>query len=139
MLITEKDLCTGCGVCSNVCHVNAMKMVLSEKGFLYPEVDDALCVNYKQCTKRTRNNGQGISCAIVNSRKGNIVFDVIRRRLTAIEKTMEEAIRGNRSLVRPWPANEKASKPWNSYIYNKNDALLEFCKPYKIPMKMILD
>lgn len=95
--------------------------------------------SYRSFEFRTRNDEKGISCVIINSSKGNMVFDVIRQQLIVVEKTMEEAIRGNRSLIRPWPANEKESEFWNSYIHNENDALLEFCKPYKTPMKMMLD
>lgn len=58
MLITDKDLCTGCGVCSNMCHVKATKMVSPDKGFMYSGVDDTLCVNCKQCIKKCHINNQ---------------------------------------------------------------------------------
>lgn len=61
MLITEKGLCTGCSVCLNVCYANAIKMISSEKDFLYPEVDVALCVNCKQCMKKCPINKQNIA------------------------------------------------------------------------------
>ena len=53
-----------------------------------------------------------------------MVFDDIRQQLTVVEKNMEETIRGICSLVRSWPANEKASEFWNSYIHNENDVRL---------------
>lgn len=95
--------------------------------------------SYRSFDFRTRNDEKGISCVIINSDKGNRVFEAIRNQLTVVEKTMEEAIRGNRSLVSPWPANEKAAEFWKSYIQNGNDALLQFCKPYKTSKKMMLD
>lgn len=45
-----KDCC-GCGACLNVCPVNAIKMQENEIGFIYPNVDEELCIGCSQCRK----------------------------------------------------------------------------------------
>lgn len=95
--------------------------------------------SYRSFDFKTRNDEKGISCVIINSNRGMKAFDAIRQQLIVVEKSMEEAIRGNRSLIRPWSASEMASEFWDSYSQNGNNALLQFCKPYKTPKKMILD
>lgn len=47
----EKWQCTGCGVCFNMCPVNAIEMKSDEKGFLYPKIDDSLCIECGGCDK----------------------------------------------------------------------------------------
>lgn len=46
------DLCTGCGACSEICPVHAIKMEKDKEGFLKPVVDSAKCVNCELCTKK---------------------------------------------------------------------------------------
>lgn len=45
----EKKYCNGCGVCVEVCPVNAIKMIEDKEGFLYPEIDESKCINCKKC------------------------------------------------------------------------------------------
>ena len=52
MLITEHELCTGCGVCANICPQKAIKMTSSKRGFLYPAVDDNICIHCNRCIKQ---------------------------------------------------------------------------------------
>lgn len=51
MLNCKKKNCTGCGVCAYSCPKRAIKMETSVEGFLYPEVDSALCVDCGLCNK----------------------------------------------------------------------------------------
>ena len=44
----KKDCC-GCTACYNACGVNAIEMKADEKGFLYPVVNQAKCVNCGKC------------------------------------------------------------------------------------------
>lgn len=50
-MICDKDKCTGCFACYNICPKNAIKMVEDEYGYIYPVIDDKLCVNCKLCQK----------------------------------------------------------------------------------------
>ena len=61
MWIEKKD-CTGCGACSNICPVNAIKMVEDECGFMYPKIDNEKCINCGAC-KRT--------CPVFEKRKNS--------------------------------------------------------------------
>ncbi len=44
----EKELCTGCGVCANICSQSAIKMREDSNGFLYPHVDED-CIECGKC------------------------------------------------------------------------------------------
>lgn len=44
----KHDLCTGCGVCENVCPSKAITTIVKDGRFL-PEINDALCKNQKGC------------------------------------------------------------------------------------------
>lgn len=47
----EKKECTGCGACSNICPVNAIKMVEDECGFKYPQIDNKKCIDCGACNR----------------------------------------------------------------------------------------
>ena len=59
----ERDLCSGCGACEDVCPVHAISIRRDEFGFLRPKVDENLCVNCGLCAKR---------CTVLNPRYRNI-------------------------------------------------------------------
>lgn len=39
----NKEECTGCGACCNICSMRCIEMVADEKGFLYPHIDIQKC------------------------------------------------------------------------------------------------
>ena len=44
-MINPKDSkCCGCGACSDVCPVSAIRMITADDGFVYPEVDGHTCI-----------------------------------------------------------------------------------------------
>ncbi len=43
--------CCGCTACLNACPVSAISMKPNNEGFLYPVVDESLCVNCNKCEK----------------------------------------------------------------------------------------
>ena len=43
--------CTGCGVCKNVCPVNAIQMIANEEGFLHPVIKDN-CIDCGLCANK---------------------------------------------------------------------------------------
>ncbi len=55
--LIDKSYCCGCASCESICPHHAIEMREDEKGFLYPHVNDALCVNCNLCDK---------ACPIIN-------------------------------------------------------------------------
>lgn len=49
--ICDKNLCTGCMACVNICSHNALSMESDIEGFLYPQVDQTKCVDCGLCVK----------------------------------------------------------------------------------------
>jgi coenzyme F420-reducing hydrogenase beta subunit len=50
-MLIEKEKCTGCGVCSNICPNSCIDMVSDSEGFLYPSTDLNNCINCGVCEK----------------------------------------------------------------------------------------
>lgn len=49
--ITEKLTCSGCHACYNACPKNCITMEADDEGFLYPNIDQATCINCGRCKK----------------------------------------------------------------------------------------
>ncbi len=47
--ICEKELCTGCGACQNICKQNAIVMKYDSEGFIYPVINQEVCINCGIC------------------------------------------------------------------------------------------
>lgn len=45
------DKCTGCGACANCCPHDAITMELDKEGFIFPSIDEKLCINCGKCFK----------------------------------------------------------------------------------------
>lgn len=95
--------------------------------------------SYRSFDFKTRNVEKGISSCIINTGKGQKLFESIRDEFVVVEKELDEAIRGNRSLIRPWSANKKADEFWKLYEEKENEALYQFCQPFHISKRMWLD
>ncbi|MBE6052186.1 MAG: 4Fe-4S dicluster domain-containing protein [Clostridium sp.] len=50
-MLCQKEDCTGCEACFNICKNNAIKMIEDEVGFFYPEINEELCLNCNLCSK----------------------------------------------------------------------------------------
>lgn len=50
-IYSEKNMCCGCTACCEACPVNAVTMKKDRHGFVYPEVDDTICINCGKCKK----------------------------------------------------------------------------------------
>lgn len=48
-LFDEKSECCGCSACMAVCPRSAIIMVEDEEGFLYPFINDKLCIKCHLC------------------------------------------------------------------------------------------
>lgn len=46
-----KGMCSGCMACMNVCGSNAIEMRMDKKGFLYPVINNQLCIDCGKCAK----------------------------------------------------------------------------------------
>ena len=51
ILFNSKEECCGCSACFNICPTGAIQMVPDEEGFLYPEINAALCTECGLCKK----------------------------------------------------------------------------------------
>lgn len=52
MIICDKELCTGCGLCSSTCPVHCITMEEDKYVFLYPVINPDKCINCGKCKKR---------------------------------------------------------------------------------------
>lgn len=50
-MICEKNKCTGCFACYNICPKNAITMKEDEFGYIYPNIDKEKCINCNLCKK----------------------------------------------------------------------------------------
>lgn len=48
-LFQKKEDCCGCSACASICGKHAISMQPDEEGFLYPHIDESLCVSCGQC------------------------------------------------------------------------------------------
>ena len=51
VLFDDKKKCCGCSACMNVCPKKAIKMKRDTEGFVYPKIDERLCVECGACKK----------------------------------------------------------------------------------------
>lgn len=51
MELCDREHCTGCSACANVCPARAIQMVVAEDGFAYPEIGASHCTNCGMCRK----------------------------------------------------------------------------------------
>lgn len=49
--ICSKEKCTGCLACYNVCHNKAIKLEKDSCGFVYPQIDQSICIDCGMCVK----------------------------------------------------------------------------------------
>lgn len=62
----EQDMdCCGCSACQCICPRHAISMVENKEGFLYPLIDESLCVECKMCQR---------VCPVFNFENDNIRF-----------------------------------------------------------------
>lgn len=47
----NKGFCCGCGVCAEICPVNAISMEQDEKGAVYPRIDEEKCIHCYKCQR----------------------------------------------------------------------------------------
>lgn len=50
--ILNRNLCTGCRMCEQICPVQAIKMIENEEGFIEPQIDNEKCIKCGLCAKK---------------------------------------------------------------------------------------
>ncbi|MGM9825351.1 MAG: Coenzyme F420 hydrogenase/dehydrogenase, beta subunit C-terminal domain [Paludibacteraceae bacterium] len=51
IVLCDEKYCTGCGACVNICPRRCISMDMSFEGFLYPQINRALCIECGACQK----------------------------------------------------------------------------------------
>ncbi len=51
MTLADRNLCSGCSACSDICPKECIKMTPDREGFPYPEIDPSLCIECGACRK----------------------------------------------------------------------------------------
>lgn len=59
-LYINKNKCTGCEACFEVCPVNAITMKPDNEGFLYPVIDEKLCIDCNKCINVCQIHGMPV-------------------------------------------------------------------------------
>lgn len=77
-MICEKNKCTGCSACYNICPKNAIEMVEDDEGYIYPKIDKEKCISCKLCEK---------VCPGINDEKDN--FKKVKKCYSAYAKHNE--------------------------------------------------
>ncbi|MGN1124804.1 MAG: Coenzyme F420 hydrogenase/dehydrogenase, beta subunit C-terminal domain [Candidatus Gastranaerophilaceae bacterium] len=49
IIVDNKEQCTGCGACYNICPSNCISMKEDNEGFFYPNIDSKKCINCLMC------------------------------------------------------------------------------------------
>ena len=87
-------------------------------------------------TKELRNTEEGISLILINTGKGNNFFKKISKDLIVTEKSLEEAMAGNRCLKSPYGPNKNYIKFWDEYLTSSKEKQISFISKYFLPTKI---
>ena len=79
-LFSNRAACSACGACENVCPKNAITMKPDAYGFLYPHVDETLCIRCGKCRKACSFQREGAGNAPVQVYAAAAKDDEILRR-----------------------------------------------------------
>lgn len=50
-VVTDNEMCVGCGACISICPKNCIALNINEKGFFQADVNDDVCINCGLCRK----------------------------------------------------------------------------------------
>ena len=50
-IYSNKEMCSGCKVCADICPTKAITMQKDEEGFEYPQIDQEKCINCGKCSR----------------------------------------------------------------------------------------
>lgn len=79
--IKDKKDCCGCGACVNICPKKCIELIEDNEGFLYPEVNKAICFNCKLCENVCPiSNKKSLSNEIIEAYASYAKDDYIREK-----------------------------------------------------------
>lgn len=81
----DKNNCTGCRMCEQICPVKAINMIENEEGFIEPQIDKQKCIDCGLCFKR---------CPQLNRKNIKTQPDVYAVRLKSLKEQMESSSGG---------------------------------------------
>ena len=76
-MVSDKESCTGCGVCALNCPVRCITMQENGEGFFYPEVNKEKCVSCGLCEEKCHLNSserfeEGKAYAVISCNKDEL-------------------------------------------------------------------
>lgn len=80
---------------------------------------------YQETNFRDRDNDQGISMIMINSKNGENLFGLARRSLNVFPRTIENAVNANQALRAVFPPNEHRKEFWNDFRNNSFEFVVE--------------
>lgn len=83
--IKNKEDCTGCSACANICPKQCITMIPDNEGFVYPEIDKSLCVDCDSCIK---------VCPIINYQGENHPISILGLKNKNKQKQIDAASGG---------------------------------------------
>lgn len=91
---------------------------------------------YVSDKREFRNDEKGISLVMVNTASGKEAFAAIAPKMKVVEKSIEEAAKGNEPLRNSIPANRRKEQFWNDFLNGGLEAVrCEYLTPAKHSMK----
>lgn len=85
---------------------------------------------------KNRNTEKGISLVMVNTKVGEEYFYKIKERIVYIEKTFEEAAKGNQCLRKPFQKNKLYNEFWKNYfLAGYDDTVKKYIREKNMPLK----
>lgn len=91
---------------------------------------------YRPDNFKMRDFNKGTSLILINSEKGQTLFDSIDKNLICEKRTIDQAIKGNKALIMPFsPPQNDVNDFWIDY--EKGMAVEELCKKY-VPNRFTL-
>ncbi len=59
--ICKHDICTGCGLCKNICPKNCIEIKYDKDGFLFPFIDEDKCIHCNLCRSKCPMNADNLT------------------------------------------------------------------------------
>ena len=111
--LPDKEHCTGCRVCRDVCKKHAIEMVADKHGFYYPVVNEEKCIKCERCEK---------TCPVLNE-----PIPLTERKDALVgthknQKVLEQSASGGAfsAIIHAWHPDAICGVRWNGF-YAVND------------------